>query len=248
MKKLFNTIFVLFVGLTAFAQAPVAEFSGSVVSGCAPLGVSFKDLSTGAPKYWDWDFGNGQLSNIQNPSVTFSQPGTYTVKLVVRNSNGANGVTKDAYITVYPSPIVSFSADATTACIPAAINFTGTATTTDGTISSYAWDFGDGGTSTTPNAQHTYTETGYYNVSLTATSSNGCVGRRGASRYIRMVAGIDANFTSTPPAECKPPFNVVFTDESSGRERLLINGILEMAILQLTKTLMLFTIAMAILI
>ncbi|MFT3746951.1 MAG: PKD domain-containing protein [Agriterribacter sp.] len=215
-KRFFNTIFVLLTGLTVFAQAPVADFSASVVSGCAPLGVSFKDLSTGNPKYWDWDFGNGQLSNIQNPGVTFSQPGTYTVKLVVRNSVGANGVTKEAYITVYPSPLVSLSADATTACIPAAINFTGNATTTAGTISSYAWDFGDGGTATSQNAQHTYIETGYYNVSLTATSSNGCVGRSGRSRYIRMVAGIEANFTSLPPAECKPPFNVAFTNESSG--------------------------------
>lgn len=215
-KRFFNTIFVLLTGLTVFAQTPVADFSASVVSGCAPLGVSFKDLSTGNPKYWDWDFGNGQLSNAQNPRVTFSQPGTYAVKLVVRNSSGANGVTKDAYITVYPSPAVSFSADATTACIPAAINFTGNATTTDGTISSYAWDFGDGGTSSSQNPQHTYTETGYYNVSLTATSSNGCVGRSGRNRYIRMVAGIEANFASTPPAECKPPFNVVFTNESSG--------------------------------
>lgn len=215
-KRLFNTIFVLLLTLAVCAQAPVADFSGSVVSGCAPLSVSFRDLSTGNPKYWDWDFGNGQLANIQNPGVTFSQPGTYTVRLVVRNSNGANGVTKDAYITVYPSPNVSLTADATVACIPAAINFTGNASTTDGTISSYQWDFGDGTNSTVQNPQHTYTETGYYNVSFSATSSNGCVGRTGRSRYIRMVAGIDANFANTPPAECKPPFSVAFTNESSG--------------------------------
>ena len=163
--------------------------------------VSFKDLSTGDPKYWDWDFGNGQLSNLQNPGVTFSQPGTYTVKLVVRNSNGANGITKDAYITVYPSPIVSLTADATTACIPAAINFTGNASTSGGTITSYTWDFGDSSTSTVQNPQHIYTKTGYYNVSFSATSSNGCVGGLPLP-YIRMVAGIEANFTSTPPAQC----------------------------------------------
>lgn len=211
-----NTVFVLLFIQAVHAQAPVADFSGSVLSGCAPLRVNFKDLSSGDPKYWDWDLGNNQLSKVQNPSVTYSQPGTYTVKLIVRNSNGANGITKDAYITVYPSPVVSFSADATTACIPAAINFTGNATSAEGTISSWEWNFGDGGTSTAQNPQHTYTETGYYNVSLTATSSNGCVGRSGRNRYIRMVAGIEANFTSTPPAECKPPFNVAFTNESSG--------------------------------
>lgn len=216
IRSFLYTIVALILGSVAFAQAPVADFSGSVLSGCAPLGVSFKDLSTGNPKYWDWDFGNGQLSNLQNPGVTFSQPGTYTVKLVVRNANGANGITKNAYITVYPSPIVSLTADATVACIPAAINFTGNATTQGGTISSYAWDFGDSSTSTVQNPQHTYTKTGYYNVSFSATSSNGCVGRTTRYRYIRMVAGIAANFTSTPPAQCTAPFSVAFTNESSG--------------------------------
>lgn len=215
-KRLFNTIFIFFLTSSVYAQVPVADFSGSVLAGCAPLRVSFKDLSTGNPKYWDWDFGNGQLSNLQNPDITFSQPGTYAIKLVVRNGNGANGITKDAYITVYPSPVLSISADATTACIPAAINFTGNASTAEGIISSYQWDFGDGGTSTDQNPQHTYTETGYYNVSFSATSSNGCMGRTSRPRYIRMVAGIEANFTSTPPAECKPPFKVNFTNESSG--------------------------------
>lgn len=215
-KRILNIVILLMFLQAVNAQTPVADFSGSVLSGCAPLRVNFKDLSTGDPKYWDWDLGNNQLSNVRNPSATYSQPGTYTVKLTVRNSNGANGVTKDAYITVYPSPVVSLSADATTACIPAAINFTGEATSAEGTISSWEWNFGDGGTSTAQDPQHTYTETGYYNVSLTATSSNGCVGRSGRNRYIRMVAGIEANFTSTPPAECKPPFNVTFTNESSG--------------------------------
>lgn len=215
-KRLFYTLFTLLLAITVHAQTPVADFSGSVVSGCAPLAVIFKDLSTGDPKYWDWDFGNGQLSNLQNPGVVFSQPGTYTIKLVVRNPSGVNGITKEAYITVFPSPIVSFSADRTTACLPAAIDFTGNATTTDGTISSYKWNFGDGETADGQNAQHTYNQTGYYTVTLNATSSNGCIGQRSVGRYIRVVAGIVADFTSKPPAQCKAPFNVMFNNESSG--------------------------------
>src|SRR5690606_12772690 len=127
---------------------------------------------------------------------TYSQPGTYTVTLVVRNESGANAVTKTAYITVYPSPTASLSADITTACLPASIQFTGTASTTVGTISEWSWDFGDGGTSSQQNPQHTYTETGYYNVALTVTSSNGCTRRVSRSRYIRMVSGIVADFVN----------------------------------------------------
>jgi gliding motility-associated-like protein len=215
-KRIFNTLFTLLLVINVYAQTPVADFSGSVVSGCAPLGVSFKDLSSGDPKYWDWDFGNGQLSNLQNPGITFSQPGTYTVKLVVRNSSGANGITKEAYITVFPSPVVSFAANITTACLPAAIDFTGNATTAEGTISGYQWNFGDGATSIDQNPEHSYTDPGYYNVYLQATSSNGCVGVRGASRYIRVVSGIVSDFTSPPPAQCKAPFTMTFNNESSG--------------------------------
>ncbi|MFT3700952.1 MAG: PKD domain-containing protein [Agriterribacter sp.] len=215
-KRIFNTLFVLLLALTVNAQTPVADFSASVTSGCAPLGVTFKDLTTGTPKYWDWDFGNGQLSNQQNPYVVFNAPGTYTVKLVARNQDGADGETKETYITVYPSPSVGFSADKTTTCLPAVINFTGTATATDGSIDSYKWNFGDGETAATQNVQHTYAETGYYTVIFSATSSNGCTSQRGVSRYIRVVSGIVADFSSKPPAECKAPFNVAFTNESSG--------------------------------
>ncbi len=217
MKKgICNTILILLLALTVNAQTPVADFSGSVLSGCAPLRVSFRDLSSGDPKYWDWDLGNGVLSNQKNPGVTYSAPGTYTVTLVVRNANGANAVTKTDYITVFPSPSVSLSANITTACLPASIQFSGNATTTEGSITGWEWAFGDSTTSTAQNPRHTYTETGYYTVSLTATSSNGCTGRAVRSRYIRMVSGIVADFVSAPTMDCRPPFAVSFTNESSG--------------------------------
>ncbi|MFI5185580.1 MAG: PKD domain-containing protein, partial [Chitinophagales bacterium] len=66
------------------AQVPVANFTASATSGCSPLKVTFSDQSTGNPTSWDWDFGNGQLSTVQNPTVSYAQPGTYTVTLVVK--------------------------------------------------------------------------------------------------------------------------------------------------------------------
>ncbi|HRP30525.1 MAG TPA: PKD domain-containing protein [Agriterribacter sp.] len=223
-KRIFYTIFVFFLTQAVTAQTPVANFSANVMEGCAPLRVNFKDESTGDPKYWDWEFTDGgtfsQLANQQNPGITFSQPGTYSVTLVVRNANGANAVTKTNYITVYPSPNVSLSADLTTACLPASIQFTGTASTSVGTISDWAWDFGDGTTSTQQNPNHTYADPGYYNVALTVTSSNGCSRRTSRARYIRMVSGIVADFVNAPAVMCKPPFGIAFTNESSGPGRL----------------------------
>src|SRR5947207_911183 len=80
--------FIVLFSLHGFAQTMVPEFTASQTAGCAPLAVSFRDLTTGNPRFWNWDFGNGTLSNVQSPSVTYSNPGTYTVTLVVRNADG----------------------------------------------------------------------------------------------------------------------------------------------------------------
>ena len=212
---------LFFVSLVAIqnssAQNPVANFTANVTSGCVPLTVSFTDQSTGNPTLWNWEFGNGQLSTLKNPVVTFSQPGTYTIKLVVRNANGIDEEEKINYITVSPAPSAGFSANLTTACAPATIQFTDLSTTPPGiTILSWEWNFGDGGTSTLQNPSHTYTSTGFYTVSLKITSSTGCNSTAVIGNYIRIVSGITTNFTFLAPSTCTAPFVVSFQDQSSG--------------------------------
>ncbi len=216
---LFFPLFLLVAALnSSYAQAPVANFTANTTSGCAPLTVVFTDQSTGNPFSWTWDFGNGQLSTARNPAVSYSQPGTYTVRLVVRNASGIDEEIKTDYITVAPSPQVSFSANINTACVPATIQFTDQTTVPPGggTITSWAWDFGDGGSSTLQNPSHTYTATGFYTVSLRVTSSTGCQGFAAVGRYIRIVDGVAADFTFTQPGTCQPPFVINFQDQSSG--------------------------------
>ena len=92
-------------------NAPTADFSASVTEGLAPLEVSFTDLSTaGASSIigWSWDFNNDgtEDSDVQNPSYTFSEAGTYSVSLTVRDLAGASvTVTKADYILVSPVSI-----------------------------------------------------------------------------------------------------------------------------------------------
>ena len=202
----------------AISQAPVANFSADKVSGCSPLTVKFTDLSTNIPTSWVWDFGNGQLSSLQNPTVNFSTPGTYTVKLIARNTSGIDEEEKINYITVFPSPAASFRANITTACVPATIQFTDQSTSppNGGTITSWSWNFGDGGTSTSQNPSHQYTAAGFYTVSLLITSSTGCQSYASIGRYIRIINGIDADFVYSQPTTCQGPFNISFQDQSSG--------------------------------
>ncbi len=214
--RFLTTILLILAGFAVNAQAPVAEFSASQVSGCAPFAVRFTDQSTGSPKFWNWDFGNGQISNIQNPTVTYSVPGTYSVTLVVRNSNGTNGITKTALINVFASPQARFTADRTNACVPLVINFTDRSTDPSGTITSYLWNFGDGTTSTERNPSHSYTQPGWYTVDLTITSSSGCTSRASAFRYVRIFNGVQADFIVPNVNTCQPPFNLKFDNQTSG--------------------------------
>ncbi len=85
--------------------APVADFSGTPVSGDTPLVVAFTDLSTGSPSNWTWDFGDGGTSTAQNPSHTYTTAGTYTVTLTAGNGSGSNSKTRTGYITVTDPPV-----------------------------------------------------------------------------------------------------------------------------------------------
>ena len=84
--------------------APVANFTGSPLSGEAPLSVSFTDTSTGSPTEWLWSFGDGKLSTAQNPVHVYEAPGSYDVNLKATNSGGFGTKQKDDYIVVTVPP------------------------------------------------------------------------------------------------------------------------------------------------
>jgi hypothetical protein len=76
------------------------DFSASITSGAAPLTVKFTDESTGDPKSWSWDFGDGGTSAERNPTHTYTLPGTYTVTLTVSTATDSATLSRPDYITV----------------------------------------------------------------------------------------------------------------------------------------------------
>lgn len=212
------TVLLLLLLLSArlAAQLPVPNFTGTPITGCSPLSVQFTDQSSGNPSFWNWDLGNGQLSTLQNPTAFYNTPGSYTITLVVRNAAGINSITKTNYIVVSPSPSPDFSANLTTVCLPATIQFTDLTVPNAGTITQWRWDFGDGNTSTQANPSHQYTATGFYTVSLRVTSSTGCESVVAKGNFIRILSGVTPDFSFTPLSSCNPPFVTNFTDLTSG--------------------------------
>ena len=80
-------------------EPPIADFSANPKKGPAPLTVNFTDKSTWS-KGWDWDFGDGSTSNMENPSHTYTDPGVYTVSLTAHNNFGSDKKKKKNYIEV----------------------------------------------------------------------------------------------------------------------------------------------------
>jgi len=76
---------------------PSANFVADTTFTCNGL-INFTDLSLNAPTSWLWDFGDGNFSTSQNPSYTYSTDGTYSVELLVTNSNGADSITFSNYV------------------------------------------------------------------------------------------------------------------------------------------------------
>ncbi|MCD4821527.1 MAG: PGF-pre-PGF domain-containing protein [Methanococcoides sp.] len=145
------------------ATALTAEFTANITSGDAPLVVQFTDESTNNPTSWEWDFGDGSVSNEQNPVHVYNVSGTYDVSLTVSNDQGNDTESKADYIVLTPLT-ADFTANVTSGDAPLAVQFT------DESISnptSWEWDFGDGYVSNEQNPVHIYTELGYYTVNLT---------------------------------------------------------------------------------
>ena len=80
--------------------APTADFDATPLTGTAPLEVSFMNASTGGATSWSWDFGDGNSSNAQDPTHTFTAAGTYTVSMTASNAYGSDTMTKVDYIVV----------------------------------------------------------------------------------------------------------------------------------------------------
>ena len=208
-------VILLFAGQLSKAQL-VANFSASPTSGCAPLLVNFTDSSTGNPTSWRWDLGNGTISFLRNPSVTYFNPGQYTIKLVISNQSGADSITKTQYINIYNSPNVEFSGTPTTGCFPLPVQFVDLSAPGNGTLSTWEWDFGDGNVANTQNPSHTYTGVGIFNITVRVKNSFGCSSILTKPQYIHIGSGVHADFSHSAATSCTPPVTITFQNQSLG--------------------------------
>ena len=220
-EKMCFIFLVSFCGVSiGFGQGPVSDFSSNFVEGCMPLGVKFTDKSTGNPTVWKWDLGNGTTSTFQNPGITYTTPGTYTITLTTSNADGSNTITKNGLITVYARPDANFTSPDTITCSPANSTFKDLSVSNSGTLNKWEWSFGDGAVSTDQNPVHAYTFGGRFSVFSRVTNSFGCTNVASKQQYIKVSSPVKAGFNNSTPNLCKLPIKVGFFNSSTGEAPL----------------------------
>ena len=220
MKILFQklpvlVLFILFLNRISYGQAS-ADFNSNKVKGCSPVTISFQDNSSGNVVKWIWDFGNGNKSQVQNPSAIYISSGLYTVSLIVESSSGLKDtVVKTNYIEVFKNPVANFSAVKTTGCVGEAIQFEDKSTKGSGNIVNYVWDFGNGNLSNLKNPTTVFNKEGKYDITLIVKDENGCESSKRTNGFITINPLPKPDFVADQTSSCDSPFTVNFTNKSN---------------------------------
>lgn len=126
MKKIILSLCIILQTWALHSQIQ-SNFTADRNSGCPPFVVNFYDSSASANSIvsWEWDFGNGNKSTLQQPTALYNNPGSYSVHLIIQDSLGNyDTLIKSQYLTVFEKPIADFTVQRTTVCKNDSLQFT----------------------------------------------------------------------------------------------------------------------------
>lgn len=160
---------------TIIVLGPTGTLSYSPTNGCLPLTVNFSSTNQNTSSLiWDLDNGFTQTTTASTYSYTYTQPGLYVPRLLL--SDGVSCIVPIFGIdTIRVDKVTSdFTFSPDSQCKAGNVNFMSNIIFAVNPITSYNWDFGDGGTGTGQNTSHYYNTAGSFTVRMIATSSMGC--------------------------------------------------------------------------
>jgi len=154
--------------------------SASFTSSCSDLSCAFDGTGSsdgdGTIQSYAWDFGDGNTGSGPTTDHVYASEGSFTVTLTVSDDDGATDSTAQTITVsdgVNAAPTASYSFN----CSGLTCDFDGSASSdSDGSIQSYAWDFGDGASGSGVTTSHTYASGGDFTVTLTVTDDGGATG------------------------------------------------------------------------
>lgn len=207
-------------------QAPIVVLTAEPKIGLSPLKVRFDASASSDPEggklTFAWDFGDGATGTDPTLTHEYRTAGTYVAKVTVTSDSGtsATGLVEIRVLDNAPVAVIAAPANNTSVATGVAVSFSseGSGDPVDapygGKIVGYAWDFGDGTTSTEQHPKKTYTAaspTTGYTVKLTVTDNSGRTGS--ASITLKVTAG---QGTLRPPY----PFRLQKVEDLRDRYRI----------------------------
>ena len=162
------------VNVDSGGKSPTPDFTASPNEGPEPLNVQFADESAGNIDSWQWDFGDGVTSTLQNPAHEYIKEGLYNVTLTVSGKDGEASEKKTDFVEILgldEDVVVVFDAESRTGNAPFTVHFFDKSS---GDISDRIWDFGDGEIDANiENPVHTYETPGSFDVELKIFTESG---------------------------------------------------------------------------
>ncbi|MDC0303508.1 PKD domain-containing protein [Flavobacteriales bacterium] len=155
---------------------PTPEISISGIDTCLNNETAFQNNSSpqnNTIDSWIWDFGDGTLFNGFDAAYTYADYGDFIVTLSAVTDSGCSA-SGTSNISIFPNPEPAFNLMEAEGCTPHEVLFVNQSTLATGFLSSYTWGFGDGASSANTNPIYTYQDSGYYDITLSATSAEGC--------------------------------------------------------------------------
>ena len=177
-------------------QKPTAAFTASSTGLAVAVDASASHDPDGTIASYAWTFGDGATATGRTATHTYSTAGTYTIGLTVTDDRGGtDAITKQVTVAVAnQSPTAAFTTSSNGLTLSA--NGTGS-TDQDGSIASYAWTFGDGGSASGATVSHKYAGGGTYTVTLTVTDNAGATNALARTVTVTAPTVVRDTFTRT---------------------------------------------------
>lgn len=198
--------------------SPEMSFLSSATEGCVPFAVSFLNTSSNS-LLSTWEFGDGSISNEDNPIHTYTSPGQFEVTLSGVNTGACADKVTMVTVTVNDTAAAQFSSNPD---YPVVLTLPSTwVQFQDESIraESWNWNFGDGVQATTQNAEHAFEEEGTYYVTLTVANESGCLSRVTHGPYVVMAPDLFIPNVFSPNGD---GINDVFLVKYTGTQPFLL--------------------------
>jgi gliding motility-associated-like protein len=182
---------------------PISDFTidgNSCINGGPVIFNNSSSISDSSPLTYNWNFDDGAVSILENPSHTYTSTGAYDISLTVESENGCTSI-KTMPFSIFEKPNANFTSTDPNICSPNCIDFINTSSSPTTTITTTRWQFSDGQSSSNENPSPCFSEAtaaNSYDVQLIVENTFGCKDTLSVNDYINVSPTPVADFNYGP--------------------------------------------------